>query len=455
VNNVLKKELSLSQVIAMAAGGMIAAWMVEIRYWYEISGTGSLLSLIACAIIIIPLCLIYSEMTSMLPYAGGENIWTSNAFNWDVGWIVGWFMFLLYLSAMPNVTMGISTMISYVYPMDFRELKIVSAIIITIWYILVNLEIKWLAVIQNIMFWGTSVVAVVVSCVFIFSDAWNFSNLSPWFPKGAGGFAAGLGLLMFKFIGFDLIPQMVEESNFPRKKILWAYIGSMIVTILVYGLAIIGVGGIVSIDWILEQDIIDPRVADILGWHWLGLVIVIMGAITCVTTLTGFWMAASRTLYGAANQRQVTRVLAKINKFGQPWVANLVVYICSMYFCLMAPEAWINYIFTITVGAAGVIYLFVAMSFLKLRKTHPEWERPYKVNWGTFMGIESIIFCIYVLYQCVLVMDFPTTIALIIYFAIGLLLYFYALMMQKRAPEDWHRTVLSQETLLARNNKNK
>ena len=31
MSNALKKELTLSQIIAMAAGGMIAAWMVEIR----------------------------------------------------------------------------------------------------------------------------------------------------------------------------------------------------------------------------------------------------------------------------------------------------------------------------------------------------------------------------------------------------------------------------------------
>lgn len=51
-NNTFKKELSLSQLIAMAAGGMIAAWMVEITYWFEMSGTGSLICLIACAVII-------------------------------------------------------------------------------------------------------------------------------------------------------------------------------------------------------------------------------------------------------------------------------------------------------------------------------------------------------------------------------------------------------------------
>jgi len=446
MGNKLKKELTLSQMIAMAAGGMIAAWMVEIKYWFEMTGTGAIICLLVCGIILLPLCLIYSEMTSMMPYAGGENVWTTNAFGWDLGWLVGWFCFLLYLSAMPNVTIGISTMVGYLVPLTFTQLKILACILITLWFIMVNLEIKFLAKLQNIMFWSTLVVSVGASLIFIFSGQWSFANLSPWFPKGVSGFAAGLGLLMFKFIGFDLIPQLVEESNFPRKKIIWGFIGSMLCTFLVYGLAVIAVSGIVSDEWIANVDIVDPRVADLLGMHWLGLIIIIMGAITCVTTLSGFWLAASRTIFGAAQQHQVTSKLAVINKHGQPWLANTVVYVCSLYFCLMAPDAWINYIFTITVGAAGIIYLCVAFSFLKLRKTHPEWPRPYKCKAAAFMGVESIIFCIYCLYQCVIAMDGATWLALGIYFALGVVLYIYAKVQQKKNPEQWNIIILSPDT---------
>ena len=53
MSGALKKELTLSQIIAMAAGGMIAAWMVEIRYWFELTGPGSLLCLLACGIILL------------------------------------------------------------------------------------------------------------------------------------------------------------------------------------------------------------------------------------------------------------------------------------------------------------------------------------------------------------------------------------------------------------------
>ena len=67
--NKLKKTLSLPSMIAIAAGGMIAGWMVEIKYWFEVAGGGVVLSFLICAIMVLPLCFIYAELTSMLPYA--------------------------------------------------------------------------------------------------------------------------------------------------------------------------------------------------------------------------------------------------------------------------------------------------------------------------------------------------------------------------------------------------
>ena len=58
----LRKEIKLSGMIAMAAGGMIAAWMVEIKYWFEIGGAGAALSLLTCAVLILPLAFILSRL---------------------------------------------------------------------------------------------------------------------------------------------------------------------------------------------------------------------------------------------------------------------------------------------------------------------------------------------------------------------------------------------------------
>lgn len=439
----LKKELSLSQIIAMAAGGMIAAWMVEIKYWFEISGPGAVFSLFTCCILVLPLCLIYSEMTSMLPFAGGENVWISNAFGWNAGWFSCWALILLYIVAMPSVAFGISSMLSYLFPVTFIQIKMIAAGIIIIWFFLTNLEIKFLAKIQNIMFWSTLAVSICASLIFITSKQWSFENLHPWFPSGFTGYSMGVGLLIMKFQGFDMIPQLVEESKIPKKKLLIAFLSSMFLTFLIYGLAIVAVGGIVSNEWMAQTDIVDPRVADMLGLHWLGIVIVIMGIITCITTLSGFWLSASRTLYGGAKQRQFSQIFTRVNKNGQPWTANIVIGIFSLYFTVFAPEAWINYIFTITGLSAGVIYLMVSLSFLKLRKSKPEWERPFKVKGGRVLGVLSVIFTCWVVYTCMKSMDVGGWAAVGLYFALGVPFFLYARSMQKKKPDEWKATILS------------
>ena len=48
------------------------------------------------------------------------------------------------------------------------------------------------------------------------------------------------------------------------------------------------------------------------------------------------------------------------------WQISSLVFL-SIYFTVFAPDAWVNYIYTIYGLTAGVVYLLVALSFLKLR----------------------------------------------------------------------------------------
>lgn len=436
-NNGLKKELGFSQIVAMAAGGMIGGWMVEIKLWFDLSGPGSAISLITCAILVLSLCFIYGEMTAMLPYAGGENVWISNSVNWDIGWFSFWFVMLLYVMGVPTVTYGIATMLSYLYPITFVQTKIVAAIILIIWYILSNFEIKILAKLQNLLFWIMLVCSIFASITFLTSHNWSLDTLLPLFPKGVEGYSAAVGLLIMKFIGFDLIPQLSEEANMPRNKLILAFIASLGVTLLVYVLAVIGIGGIVSSEWVTQVDVVDPRVADLIGKHWLALIIVIAGLGACITTLSGFYLAASRTLFGAARQYQVPQWFGKLNKHGQPSNANILVFFACAYFTIFAPETWLNYIYAIYGIAAGVVYFLVVVSFVRLRKLHPEWERPFKVKNDKFVAVVATFFCIWVLVSAVLAMDKGSWITLVGYFIAGLLLWLLVKSKQKSDPENW------------------
>lgn len=441
----LKKELTLSQVIAMAAGGMIAAWMVEIKYWFELSGPGSLWALATTAILVLPLAFIYSELSSMLPFAGGANIWVSNAFGWDAGWYFNWAQLLIYILAMPTVSYGIVTMTNYFYPLTFFQTKAIALCVLLIWYFMTNKEVKFLGSVQNILFWIMVITSIFVSITFISDKSWSFSNLKPWFPNGKKGYMAAVGILIFKYIGFDLIPQLSEEANFPREDQWKAYLGAIGLTLLVYGLAILGNGGIVSNEWIAKIDIVDPRVADLIGKHWLAVLLVIAGILGTVTTLSGFWMSASRALYGAAQQRQLSPIFTRLNDNGQPYVGNLVVGVLAIYFTIFAPEAWVEYIYTIYSFVAGIVYTTVVLSFLKLRRKYPDWERPFKVKFAPIVGIGGLLFTLWVIFASLSEISRESIFLLFGYGFVGVLFHIYAKIMQKKYPDKWRPVILKQE----------
>ncbi len=447
----LKKSLSLPSMIAIAAGGMIAGWMVEIKQWFAIAGGGAVISFLLCALMVLPLCLIYSEMTAMLPYAGGEVIWVTNAFGWHSGFVTFWLLLLMYIMAMPTVSMGIASMLPYLLPVTSGQMKVLAAVILILWYFLTNFELKTLAKLQNVFFWGTLIVSVTADVIFIFSGKWSFSNID-WFPFGFSGCAAGVGLLIMKFIGFDLIPQMAEESNFPQKDLWKAFVGSLGFTVLVYALAVIGVGGVVSMEWVAETDIVDPRVADVVGMHWLGVAIVVMGMLTCITTLSAFWLSAARTLYGAGQQHQMTARLVKLNKHGQPTLANIVVGLLSLYFMVFAPEDWLNYVYAFYGLVAGLLYLLVVLSFMKLRKTRPQWERPYQAPAGMVLTVIGVIFCLWVIWTNGNAMDGASWMIFLIYLVAGVLVWGYAMLQQKKNPKDWAPVVINPDTAKPKKN---
>lgn len=441
-----KKQLSLPGLIAMASGGMVAAWMVEIRYWFELSGITSALALVVCAVLILPLCFIYSEMTAMLPYAGGANVWASNAFNWDMGFFTCWGLLLLYVMAMPTVTYGIASMVTYFFPITFLQTKILAVALTVGAFWLANQELKLLTKIQGILYWSTLIISVGASIIFITSGEWSISNMQPFFPMGGKGFFAAVALLMMKFIGFDLIPQLSEETNFPKKKLWIAFLGAIGLTVLIYGMAVVGVGGIFTREEIMALDVVDPRAADLIGMHWLAILIVIMGCLVCITTIPGFWLSAARTLYGAAKQRQMTKLFGVLNAKGQPANANIAIGILALFFTVFAPDAWVNYIYTIYGITAGVVYFIVTISFISLRLKKPHWDRPYKVRMWPVVAAISACFTLWVIYTCLGEISAGGLAVLGIYLAGGVIAWLYAKTMQRKKPDEWKKFIISPES---------
>ena len=65
----------------------------------------------------------------------------------------------------------------------------------------------------------------------------------------------------------------------------------------------------------------------------LGILAIVSGLMHAFTTLMGFWTFSARVLYGAAQLNQLPRGFMRVNHYGQPFLANVVVYMFSLFFC--------------------------------------------------------------------------------------------------------------------------
>lgn len=439
-----RHSLGFWEIVGLAVGGMIGTWIVDMTYWFQLSGAGCFWALLLATVFVLPLGLCYSELNSMLPFSGGETIWATNAFGWFLGWIVGWALTLLYVLALTWVIYGIGTIAIYAFPdLSFSSIRLIGVILLLAWLAISMLKVEISGKAGMIMAF-VMIVTAIIGFVFFFTSAeWHFDNLKPWFPQGWSGFGAALGVMLFKFVGFDLIPQFAEESNYPRRNQWKLYLAALLITFLIYGGAILANGGIWDWERIANATLIDPIIADQLGLHILAWLIIGTAILTVVTVIPGFWAAGARILYGMSRQRQLPPALSITNRFGQPWVANIVIGILAIYFAYFAPEAWVAYVYTIFSFTAGFVFLVIALSFLTLRVKHPEWDRPCKAPGGMICGVIAAIYCAWVIYVSLAEMTMEGITALAGFYVLGALLLIYLLYKRRLEPERYTVYVLT------------
>jgi len=128
------------------------------------------------------------------------------------------------------------------------------------------------------------------------------------------------------------------------------------------------------------------------GSAWFGNFIVLAGVAGILTSWNAFLIGGSRALFALARARQIPSFLAAVHpRFGTPHTAIVFIAAISVLAPLLGRQAlvWI-----VDAGGLAIVvaYAFVAASFLKLRRSAPEMERPYKTPAGTLVGWLALIF---------------------------------------------------------------
>lgn len=403
------KSMSLTDVLFLSAGAMLGwGWVVLSGDWISHAGfLGTAIAFGIGGLLVIFIGLTYAELAAAIPEAGGGMVFVLRAFQKrNLGYLAAWSVLFGYVSVITFEAVALPTVIDYIIPVDhigymwsFGGFDIYFT-----WVLIGSLGslaltslnffgIKPATIMQNVL----TAAVVLVGLVLVFGGFGNGNTeyLQPLFGEGVGGIMTVLIMIPFLFVGFDVIPQIASEVKAPAKFIGRILIISIIVAIFFYVFVAFGVGVGLSP---AELSATNLATADAMGnlFHSqvFAHIIVLAGVAGIITSWNAFIIGGSRILYAMAIRDMIPRWFAYIHpKYKTP--TNSIVFLGLLgFFAPLLGHSALNWF--VNAGGIGIVigYLIVSIAFLKLRKSEPELERPYKIKYWKTTGILAILLSI-------------------------------------------------------------
>ncbi len=434
----LKPRIGKFAMLAMAVGIIVGPWMPQMPFWFSLSGPSISLVFIVITLLAIPIVLAYGELTAMLPYAGGGYNFALKAFGYSPAWVVGWFLILLYLIATAFMGPATARMFQALFVLpgipDFY-IALAGIGFLLIFSIVNTYSIDFAARLQLIMVLGMVLVGVATFTWFFSSGQWNPANLTPFFTTGAKGFAVAVGIMLVMVIGFDCIPQLAEEANYPPRDMVWIMLGAVLISETFFALICLANAGMRPTAWIMEQVVVSPEIARSMAGPVPAAIMNIAGLLATLTCLNGFMIAAARVVFAMGRAKVLPPVFARTNKYDSPHLAVWLVFAVCSLMVLLGGEGWLETLFVGASFATGIVYTLTCLCSVALRKKHSEWPRPFRMPGDSAMGTLATIIGMGITVAVAFGMPQKSWILFGIWSLAGVLVYFWIDMKRKTNPE--------------------
>lgn len=429
--NQKQQGLSLFSLFSMGFGAMVGVgWSATLNNLFKNGGgpISATLGFSLAAIALIPIALCFAELSPALPVSGGVIAYAHRAFDKRITFIAGWFVAMAYISIVPWESIAINDICSYIFPVLKSGQPLYSlageniygaSAALGIGMSLIIIFINWRgvergALFQNIMTLGL-LFGSLICVIFALAHA-DLSNLttpvySPIEGKNHttiwGGIFTMFGLAPSYFSGFDTIPQSVESATGVDKKSLGKVI---VLTLISAGMfyAMIFISGGLAYPWTDTIHMNRPVLSNLFASIYPGALGTTLWYICIVATLAGlfstwngFYIAASKVLYGMAKYGILPAAFAREHpKYKTPYIANMFVAI-TMVIGPFLGAGVLDILSVLSSSGFVVGWGITCMAVIRLRKTEPELDRPYKLPGGIMIPGIATFFCILMFINCV------------------------------------------------------
>jgi len=365
--------------------------------------------LITLVLFFIPYGLITAELGTTYPEQGGLYVWIKNAFGEKWAARTTWLYWINVALWMPSVYILFAGMFAQLFFPDMSLwLQIGMGIVmtwITIWVGTRTLETgKW---IPNIGALIKALIMVVIGVgAFIYAGQHGIANdlsFKSILPEWGAGLAF-LPVIVYNFMGFELMSGASGEMKNPGKDIPRAIIVSGALIAVFYLLGTVGILMALPLDQLgLVSGIIDTLKILLGGTGFGEAVVIILGVAALFSffaNMVTWTIGANRTAAEAAKEHELPAIFGREHPVAKTPVGafvltGIVSTVVMVLYGFMAGSAedlfWTLFAFSSMVFLLPYLALFPA--FLKLRKTDPNVERPYRVPGGKVVATILAVVC--------------------------------------------------------------
>ena len=252
------------------------------------------------------------------------------------------------------------------------------------------------------------IVVVMVSAILLVGLVASFHLSSPLEIVGTsvdfglagvkdGSFVGLIALAMWLFVGAEFICPMINEVQNPHKNIPTSMHVSVTIIFVMYVAFVYGATQFLSVETILESNIpyVDYTIA---VFGKMGLLIATVMALAATFSSANTILAAlPRMLQGMAEQKQSFPILKRVNRFGAPWIAIVMMTVLvSIPFLLFDIDSLIVLLIAAT-SSYLLAYIIAHIDVIVLRRRLPNHARPYRTPFYPIPQILGIVAMVYVI----------------------------------------------------------
>ncbi|MEJ0033935.1 MAG: ethanolamine permease [Bacteroidota bacterium] len=391
----LKRSLTPLMVWGLGVGYVISGNYFGWNLGLLQGGTyGLAIALVFIILMYITFTLSYSELACSIPKSGGAFDYASKAFGKDVGFIVGMAQNIEFIFAPPAIALGIGAYAGTYFPgVQSETISIIAYFI----FLLLNISGIQIAAMFELVITAIAVIAILVFCGLVLPH-FDSANLKvDAFPNGWEGALAATPFAIWFFLGIEGVANLAEETLNPRRTLLIGF-GAAITTLVILCVltftSAIGIGGWKSIVFATNGAVSDSplplAVQQIPGdpTFWFKLVSGV-GLFGLVASFHGLMLAAGRSTYEFCKAGYGPALLGRLHSRFKTPANALIVNMFIGVVALLSGKT--GEVITIAVFGALTIYVISMFSLLRLRKTQPQLDRPFRVPFYPVFPIIALI----------------------------------------------------------------